>query len=285
MDEIPASTSPPERVTPKMVDDYIKISGLSEKVTPEERARLVAYSLKFNLNPLLREVNLVPTTERGGLRYTPVMGHEVYLRTAEHTGLLDGWKTWVEGEGDNLKAVIQIFRTDWSHVFQHEVYLSEAIQRQDDGSPTPFWRKMTRFNLKKVAICQGFRLAFPEALSGAPYEMAELPVSGPIESPSSLATPPPSPTPLPGPPTSAPVGSAFDELGNYLREHSTFFTAKHLTWITQTLQKESTPAKARSLLVYSKRVVESGGDPPEQPKSPRTYSNRTQRKPEALPNF
>ena len=97
------------------------------------------------------------------------------MKRAERTGKLDGWKAWVEGEGDAMKALVEIHRKDWSEPFVHEVYWREAVQKKKDGSPTSFWTKQPKFQLKKVAISQGFRLAFPDELGGLPYDASELP--------------------------------------------------------------------------------------------------------------
>ena len=57
------------------------------------------------------------------------------------------------------------------------MYWEEAVQKKKDGFPTQFWSKQPRFQLRKVAMAQAFRLAFPDELGGLPYESAELPES------------------------------------------------------------------------------------------------------------
>ena len=41
-------------------------------------------------------------------RMSIVVGYEVYLKRAERTGKLDGWSTRIEGEGENMKAIVEI---------------------------------------------------------------------------------------------------------------------------------------------------------------------------------
>jgi len=91
------------------------------------------------------------------------VGYETYLKRAVATGKLDGWRVWIEGKGEDMKAVIEIKRKDWSEPFRWEVHRREF----DTGKSS--WKKMPTFMLKKVAIAQGFRLAFPEDLGGMPY--------------------------------------------------------------------------------------------------------------------
>jgi hypothetical protein len=55
------------------------------------------------------------------------------------------------------------------------VFWEEAVQKKKDGTTTQFWTKQPRFQLRKVAIAQAFRLAFPDELGGLPYESSELP--------------------------------------------------------------------------------------------------------------
>jgi hypothetical protein len=131
------------------------------------------------------------------------------LKRAERTGKLDGWKAWVEGEGDAMKALVEIHRKDWAESFIHEVYWREAVQKKKDGSPTSFWTKQPKFQLKKVAISQGFRLAFPDELGGLPYDASELPD---VESLVPAATVSPIPeartSAIPTPPPSKPAAEA-----------------------------------------------------------------------------
>lgn len=120
----------------------------------------------WGLNPWKREVHLV---KYGNSPAQIIVGYEVYLKRAERTGKLNGWKCWIEGDGPNAKAVVEIYRKDWGQPFRWEVYRAEA----DRGQAT--WKQMWRFMLRKVAIAQGFRLAFPEELGGMPYVPEEVP--------------------------------------------------------------------------------------------------------------
>jgi hypothetical protein len=89
-----------------------------------------------------------------------------------------------------MKALVEIHRKDWHSPFVHEAFWKECVQRKRDGTPTSFWAKMPKFQLKKVAISQGFRLAFPSELGGMPYDPAELPDA---ESLTPAVTPPSTP--------------------------------------------------------------------------------------------
>lgn len=276
MEETPDLRVPPETVTRKTVEDYLKTQDL-DQITPEEVERLATFAVKFQLNPFLRELHILSNVEKGERRHVAVVGYEVYLKKAEKTGKLDGWKSWTVGEGEDLKAVLEIYRHDWAHPFVHEVHFSEAVQRDPAGEPTSFWRRMPKFQLRKVCISQGFRLCFPEELGGIPYEPAELSledpvVREPVSKPAATTT-----VPQTGP------RNAFAELNDYLTNNVTAFTPKHLRWIQEQLERTPTLEKAKAMLGYARKVVMQGGDPPEPVRSPRTYGTRSARRSDAVP--
>jgi phage recombination protein Bet len=155
--------------------DYLSAFGLASQLTEPEKLQFVEIAQAFRLNPFKREIHVAVYGEGEYRRLSIITGYEVYLKRAERTGKLDGWKAWVEGEGEAMKAFVEIHRKDWSEPFQHEVYWREAVQKKKDGTPTAFWTKQPRFQLKKVAISQGFRLCFPDELGGLPYDPSELP--------------------------------------------------------------------------------------------------------------
>jgi phage recombination protein Bet len=171
----PPSSLPPTEVQKQTILDYLTAFGLASQLTEPEKLQFIEIAQAFKLNPFKREIHVAVYGEGEYRRLSIITGYEVYLKRAERTGKLDGWKAWVEGEGDAMKALVEIHRKDWSEPFQHEVYWREAVQKKKDGSLTSFWTKQPKFQLKKVAISQGFRLAFPDELGGLPYDASELP--------------------------------------------------------------------------------------------------------------
>ncbi len=172
--EAPPSLQPTE-VQKQTILDYLNAFGLASQLTEPEKLQFIEIAQAFKLNPFKREIHVAVFGEGEYRRLSIITGYEVYLKRAERTGKLDGWKAWVEGEGDSMKALVEIHRKDWSEPFIHEVYWREAVQKKKDGSLTSFWMKQPKFQLKKVAISQGFRLAFPDELGGLPFDASELP--------------------------------------------------------------------------------------------------------------
>jgi len=165
---------------PETVKKYI-----AKGATDEELFMFLGICKSYGLNPFKREIHFIKYDQKSPASI--VVGYETYLKRAVATGKLDGWRVWIEGKGEDMKAVIEIKRKDWSEPFRWEVHRREF----DTGKSS--WKKMPTFMLKKVAIAQGFRLAFPEDLGGMPYIPEEVDVRAEVVEESQ--TPPPTTQP------------------------------------------------------------------------------------------
>ena len=140
---------------------------IAPNATDKELFMFMGISKSYGLNPLKREIHFV---KYGNSPASIIVGYEIYLKRAERTGKLDGWKCWIEDTGKpTSRAVIEIYRKDQQHPVKWEVFDSEFNKQQST------WKTMPSFMLKKVAIAQGFRLAFPDDLGGMPYIPEEMP--------------------------------------------------------------------------------------------------------------
>jgi phage recombination protein Bet len=164
----------PNEVSVKLINDYLDSFGIAKSLTQEEKTRFAFIAHAFGLNPFKREIHVSAYGEGNNRQCSIIVGYEVYIKRAERTGKLKGWKAWTEGEKNNLVAKVQIFRGDWDKPFEHEAYFDECAQFKKDGTLNLFWKKQPRFMLKKVAIGQAFRLCFSEDLGGMPYAEGEL---------------------------------------------------------------------------------------------------------------
>jgi len=169
---LPVQTAP---VTEKDVVSYMDAFNIAGQLAPNEKRQFVEVAVAYGLNPFKREIYCVPYGKEKERKLSIITGYEVYIKRAERSGKLSGWEVRTEGTGQTMKAVITIWRKDWSHPFTHEAFFSECVQTKYDGTPTHFWKKMPALMLKKVCISQGFRLAFPDELGGMPYTADELP--------------------------------------------------------------------------------------------------------------
>jgi len=164
-------TTLPATITKDIIWSYLKSFGLVNKLNKDEANRFYEIAKAYNLDPFKREIHV----SKYGPECSIIMGYEVYLKRAEDTGLLDGWKVWTKGSvktGD-LKGCIEIHRKDRKHPFYWEVDFDEFVAKTKEGVITKFWQK-ARFMIRKVAISQGFRLCFPKDLGGMPYTADEL---------------------------------------------------------------------------------------------------------------
>ena len=139
-------------------------------LTKEQFNLFVATARECCLNPVKREVYAVVYNDykSGEKKMNIITGYEVYLKRAERTGKLNGWECHTDGQGNQMKAVVTIDRKDWEHPFKHEVYMSEYNTKKS------LWESKPITMLKKVAMAQAFRLAFPDELGGMPYTSDEL---------------------------------------------------------------------------------------------------------------
>ena len=155
----------PDDITPQLVK-----SQICPTASDKELGLFIQLCKAFQLNPFKREIYLV---KYGTYPATIMTGYEVYLKRAERSNKYGGMKAWTEGEGDNLKALVKVYRKDWNQPLEHEVDYPEYVQRKKDGTINKFWASKPKTMLKKVAISQAFRLAFPDELAGMPYVQEE----------------------------------------------------------------------------------------------------------------
>ena len=142
------------------------------RLTDKEAVQFIEICKAYSLDPFKREVYVVAYGDGQNRSFSIVTGYEVYIKRADRSGKLDGWN--IEITEDGKKAICKIYRKDWKYPFVHTVYLEEAIQKKKDGSINSMWLKMPKFMLRKVAIGQAFRLAFPDELGGMPYLSEEI---------------------------------------------------------------------------------------------------------------
>lgn len=147
---------------------------ICEKATKTEIELFLQTCMIWKLNPFKREIYLVKYQHDKPA--STVIGYESFLKRADRTARLSGWRAWTEGVPKNpdFKAIVEIHRKDWAHPFIHEVFYSEYVQRTSQGTITRFWDQKPRTMIKKVAIAQAFRLCFPDELGGMPCLAEEI---------------------------------------------------------------------------------------------------------------
>ena len=145
--------------------EYLNNMGMAQ-IEKKHQNQFLEMCTTFQLNPFSRDVYAVAYKDK----FNIIVGFEVYLRRASQSGKLGGWKVWTTGsiENKDLKGCIEIQRKDFSAPFYHEVDFDEYSTHQN------LWLSKPKTMIKKVAMAQGFRLCFPEQLSGIGYTADEL---------------------------------------------------------------------------------------------------------------
>ena len=143
---------------------YLYSMGLA--LDDKQATQFIEIAKAFQLNPFKREIYGI----KYGSNFNIIVGYEVYIKRAEATGMLDGWRAWTEGSGSDMVAKIQIQRKGWAMAFEHEVIFSEY----DQGNS--MWKKKPVTMIKKVVIGQGMRLCFPVEMGGLPPMEEEIQV-------------------------------------------------------------------------------------------------------------
>lgn len=166
-------------LTPKIVRDYL-VSGDKEKVTMQELVMFINLC-KFNgLNPWLREAYCI---KYGNEPATIVTGKEAFEKRAElnpnHNGHQAGVIT-VNEEGvieyqigsfhkpdtEIIGGWAEVWRKDHDKSTRVEVSFDEYAGRKRDGSLNGQWSKKPGTMIRKVALVQALREAFPNIFSG-----------------------------------------------------------------------------------------------------------------------
>ena len=146
--------------------EYLNNMGMA-KIEKKYQNQFLEMCSTFKLNPFSRDVYAIAYKDK----FNIIVGFEVYLRRASESGKLAGWKAWTTGskETKDLKGCVEIQRKDFTAPFYFEVDFDEYNTNQN------LWVSKPKTMIKKVAMAQGFRLCFPEQLSGIGYTADELP--------------------------------------------------------------------------------------------------------------
>lgn len=163
------------------------VSG-NGKVTDQEVLMFLNLCKYQKLNPFLREAYLI---KFGDQPATIVTGKEVFTKRAAKKPEYDGSDAGIiVRKGDEIlyrpgtmstkeETLIggwaEVYRKDWKRPVRSEVSLDEYQRFKKDGSLMPNWKSMPATMIRKVALVQALREAFPEDLGGM-YSQEEMPV-------------------------------------------------------------------------------------------------------------
>lgn len=178
----------------EMVRAYL-VSGDASRVSDQELAMFINLCRYNGLNPWLREAYLI---KYGNSPATLVVGKEAYMKRAESHEAYDGFEAGIivcdpeTGEimyrtgcfvldGENVVGGwSEVWRKDRKKPFRIEVPINEYIGRKKDGEVNGQWATKPATMIRKVALTQALREAFPSMLGGM-YTAEERGVDEPVE--------------------------------------------------------------------------------------------------------
>lgn len=181
------------------VRNYL-VSGDKERVTMQEIVMFMNLCKFTGLNPWLKEAYCI---KYGNEPAALVVGKEAFFKRAEGNENYDGMDAGIvvmdaSGEFTYRKGTMklpeekiiggwaEVYRKDRGHSFRAEVSFEEYAGRKKDGTLNSQWSKKPATMIRKVAVVQALREAFPSALEGM-YVAEEQGAVEPAYSPADVA--------------------------------------------------------------------------------------------------
>jgi phage recombination protein Bet len=175
-------------LSPQIVRRFL-VNGQGN-VSDQEVMMFMALCKYQRLNPFLREAYLI---KYGNSPASVVVGKEAYLKRARSIKECRGYSAGVicmHEETGEIKRTLGICPSGWKLVggwakvivegwdepLEVEVSLDEYIGRTRDGRVTPMWNDKPGTMIRKVALVQALREAFPAELGGM-YSQEEIPTA------------------------------------------------------------------------------------------------------------
>lgn len=175
------------KLSPSIIRRYL-VSG-SGTVTDQEVMMFLMLCKSQHLNPFLREAYLIKYGDRNPA--TTVVGKDVFLKRARRQKDFAGFEAGIvvlDANGDYIDRPGTFYDREneglvggWAkvHVQGYAIPIYESVSfdeyagRKADGSLSGQWAKMPATMIRKVALCQALREAFPEDF-GALYGQEEM---------------------------------------------------------------------------------------------------------------
>ena len=183
------------RLTPEVAKKYL-VSGNKENVSTEELVMFINLCKYSGLNPWLKEAYFI---KYGSEPATLVTGKEAFQKRAEDNPFYDGSEAGIIVCGESGEMIYrngtvklpgekiiggyaEVWRKDRTHSTRIEVSFDEYAGRKKDGSLNGQWSKKPATMIRKVALVQALREAFPKTFGGL-YSAEE---QGMIEEPADI---------------------------------------------------------------------------------------------------
>lgn len=181
-------------LTPETVKAYL-VSGNRDLVTMQEVVMFMNLCRFQHLNPWLKEAYLIKYSQNDPAAL--VTGKDAFLKRAEGEESYNGFKAGIMVQSEDGDVIYrdgsfklpnetlvggfaEVFRKDREYSTRAEVSFEEYAARKKDGSLNSQWSKKPTTMIRKVALVQALREAFPGTL-GNMYSAEERGVDEPID--------------------------------------------------------------------------------------------------------
>ena len=190
------------KLSPKIIKDYL-VSGDAEQITDQEIVMFLNLCRYQRLNPFLREAYLI---KYGNKPATIVTGKDAFLKRASRNDKLKGFEAGVvvkSGEEIIYRTGSLVLKGEeivggWAKVYiaenevpiESSVSFDEYVGRKSSGEINSQWSNKPATMIRKVALVQALREAFPDDFSGMyageemgidDTELSDIPVEVPEE--------------------------------------------------------------------------------------------------------
>ena len=152
-------------LSPEIIKSYLVPSD--SKITDPEIGFFLQMCKFQKLNPFMKEIYIV---KYGNYPAAFIIAKDTFLKRAKKNDTYQGHTVGISDDGKSAWA--EVFIKDFEKPIRVDVELEEYIQLKD-GQPNKMWKAKPKTMLKKVALVQVLREAFPQDLGGL-YDQSEM---------------------------------------------------------------------------------------------------------------
>lgn len=150
------------QLSKSIIKEYL-VSGDADKISDQEIMMFMSLCKFQKLNPFLKEAYCI---KYGTSPATIVVGKETFLKRAAKNSKYKGHKTGASDETPPKTAWAEVFVEGYDNPIRCEVDYDEYVGKKRDGTVNSMWASKPKTMLKKVALVQALREAFPEDFGG-----------------------------------------------------------------------------------------------------------------------
>lgn len=173
------------KLTNNLVKRFLVRGG--GNITEQEIMLFIALCKHQKLNPWINEAYLIKY--QGNQPATMVVSKDVFTKRAFKNKNCNGWKAGITVYNKDKEEVIdregsayykekeilvggwcEVWFKDKEHSLKQSVEINEYISKKKDGTPNKMWTEKPATMIRKVAMVQTLREAFPEDFQGCYME-------------------------------------------------------------------------------------------------------------------